>query len=122
MKILLFSSVILAIVLNSCATTKTHSAQNTTQEIRVIATPQEAYKTALQLAMEMSWVINFSDPVTLSFGGTTPQKMSRWENNVNVMIKQDGAEVTIIVKSQLDHNPNSDYIHDYLGKVELELL
>ena len=104
-----------------CVSQKVHSTENTTKKVAFKSLPSEVYKVALRTALEMDWEITFSEEAALSFGGKTPEKMSRWGDVVNVYISEteEGSEITI--SSRLGHKPNVDYIQSYIDAISKTL-
>ena len=98
-----------------------HSDENTTQRLTLKCKVEKLYSLAFTTAMESSWKIVSSTPTVYSFSATTPKTMKRWDDDVNVFVKQDNDSISILtVKSNLGHKPNVEYIQEYLKKIEIE--
>ena len=107
----------LVLLLSGCASMQVHSEKNTTKRITIKAPIQEVYNMALHTAMQMNWEITFSNESTYSFGGKTPELMSRWGDVVNIFISETPEGSVLTVSSRLGHRPNVEYIESYLNKV-----
>ena len=113
------------IALSGCAFGANYGADaeaNKTQS-RVLAYPaQEVYEAALQLAVEMNWGVSMNNDDLFLFQAETPLVMTRWADEVSIVVREEEGASNIRVRSWLGQSPNRNYISEYLDALEAKLL
>lgn len=116
----LFATLIMLVLLG-CATTKTHSDENTTQKIKLSdVSPKKVYQTALKMALQQNWDIKMKDSENYMFQAETPKSMNKWSDDVSVYITENGKTI-MTIKSNLGHKPNRKFIKTYKKQVSKRL-
>lgn len=107
-----------AILVQSCATMKTHSFENTKQTLDLDLSAEKAFSIAVRTAMDMNWEVIDTDSQLKTLSAKTPKTMNRWDDDVNVYVDNTESGSTINVKSKLGHEPNRKYIDSFLQAIK----
>jgi hypothetical protein len=118
----IISSLLAVILFTSCATMQTHTSERTTQKLTLNTTLKDAYSLAFKTALEMRWTIINSDTDMHSFSAKTPGELSRWEDEVNVIVENINDNSVITVLSNLGHEPNRKYIESYIESIKRKFI
>lgn len=108
-------------LLAGCTTANVGSQarENQTQRRTFNAPPEEAYVAAVQVAADYGWKITSSDPAARVFAAEAPGALSRWPDEVSVIVAPHGdppgSQVT--VRSGLGQGPNHRHVQAYLDEL-----
>lgn len=108
---------IVLILLTGCTTANvgSNAAENQTQELMLDGVAYEqAFRAAAQAAAAIQWQIASSDRDTGVISASYDGTISRWGDNVNIMVSESGTGSRVTVRSNLGQRPNRNHVAEYL--------